>query len=1028
MATDTATLKDYALRLFAHRTIANATVIDNPEAAVISHVRFFDSNGDYIHLPVCRNFAPNQAGGSARDNIFDDTGGDEADPEYVSVTQYYHDLDLAVFVPRFNKTYDVSANSWGYSASPFTVVDYKLYNAGGNVVAEAADTTIGFAFTKGTRYLLRIKIRVFNDMVEQSIGENTRAIVTTTGLKTILRRMLHDNSPQDFGRPPMFVGVGGEGAYYIDNASDGRWRYDASATSYTVTTTTLFPSPSAAGDAFAFCREETDSDQLEGIEFDINTAGVLSTGASLLWQYWDGSDWTNLTGVVDNPVDLDPASASYGSPLSIDGTVRWLAPPDIDIDAELKAGTVGRYYRGVLVGDKFSTNPVLSSKAEPLVYRTVQSETSMQQPFTRKTADIIGVPYTGNASKVSAEFGIGSVPERYDSDGLLIAKAFVPTRETAIFTTDALVSEEDISIEEVTSRAVSDGVMTIADTNPEPLRILTVIDSGGVRAGEIMPIGGHVLSADEREASGGFYNISVKGVVDGTYDIKYLAKTITPSTTPLNILAVTGNTQSLLAPMEVFVYASENNPADTDGGGDTALNPSLIMRKGFGVGRDDETTLQPNLASLGVLAAPTRFGYGQVTKVEKKISRSLGTVDTSGALPPQTVDWIKMSAGYPLIMLRFNLSEYTELENPILMVSADNSTTDGGTMGAFVWTTGNPNSQRAHDKETAWRNIGYTRNRSGNVNTIQNLAIPIDLNYTENADGTKTSPLIDEKGSLYIMLAPSDKEYKDGRIKISGESYLSEEGVTRVINNLTNKGVAKLGTLSLRYASIGFSPVKNLRDEMFNFRRGIDWKYVLGDATADWVKQSSDLDRFSVNTLDGTVYYPSLPSMLFWTNEEKYFFAGANPTDDHTDVTLYVKDMPVDTSGIFVRLEGEDEGVNTLNGKITVNYVAWNDVGLWNDVDYDDDHIEATSGGEGAGVINLTFAADYWHGGEIREVYVKYLAQAYPTLTASYLVDRGLMFARAHFSPLSFSPAVTPDYGDSLRIYFEVQFGHKRSA
>jgi len=78
MATDTATLKDYALRLFAHRTIANATVIDNPEAAVISYVRFFDSSGDYIQLPACRNFVPNQAGVTVRDNIFDDTGGNEA--------------------------------------------------------------------------------------------------------------------------------------------------------------------------------------------------------------------------------------------------------------------------------------------------------------------------------------------------------------------------------------------------------------------------------------------------------------------------------------------------------------------------------------------------------------------------------------------------------------------------------------------------------------------------------------------------------------------------------------------------------------------------------------------------------------------------------------------------------------------------------------------------------------------------------------------------------------------------------------
>ena len=79
-------------------------------------------------------------------------------------------------------------------------------------------------------------------------------------------------------------------------------------------------------------------------------------------------------------------------------------------------------------------------------------------------------------------------------------------------------------------------------------------------------------------------------------------------------------------------------------------------------------------------------------------------------------------------------------------------------------------------------------------------------------------------------------------------------------------------------------------------------------------------------------------------------------------------------------------------------------------------------------MINIDTAGDYWHGEEVREVYVQYLAQAYPTLTTSYLVDRGLMFARAHFSPLSFNPSVIPDYGDSLRIYFEVQFEKKRTA
>jgi len=534
----------------------------------------------------------------------------------------------------------------------------------------------------------------------------------------------------------------------------------------------------------------------------------------------------------------------------------------------------------------------------------------------------------------------------------------------------------------------------------------------------------------------------MKGVVDGTYDIKYLAKTITPSTTPLNILSVTGNTQSLLGPQQVFIYASENNPADTDGAGDTKLNPKLIMRKGFSVGGGG-SPMMPNMDSQfeeGLLASPTKFGFGSVTKKEGGLRQAHGSIlgMVGKALGMEgtvtefwEVDHIKMTAGYPLIMLQFNLSDYTSLDNPVFMVSIENSNIDRGTVGAFVWTTGDVNSQSAQDKETAWRNIAYTKSRKGDVNVTQNIAIPLDLMYKERGDGTRTSPRVDSNGNIFIMLAPNNKEYENGKMTLKPEKnnkFQSKSEYNKTINNLVSGGISKLGTLSLHYASLSFSPVKNLRNEIYNFRRGIDWSYVPGDATADWVKQSPDQDKFAVSTLDGTVYYPVLPSMLLWTDTETYFFSGAKPSDVRTDIDLYVRDMPVDTAGVYVWLEGQDKTVDTTNAGIVVNSVSWNPVGKWNnvDTDYADDHIEDTANGEGAGVINIDVDEDYWDGAEIRKVGVRYLAQAYPTLTTTYLVDRGLMFGRAHFSPLSFSPAVTPDYGDSLRIYFEVQFGRYR--
>lgn len=1046
MATDTATLKDEALQLFASRTVANANRLENSLATVISYVRFFDSNGDYIELPVARNTSMPPAGGAPRDLIFDETGGTEADPEYTSWTQDYRDLNLLVFVPRSTKTYDISGYSWGYSTDPFTVTDYKLYNEGGIIIAEAADTTIGFSIVQGTRYLLRFIIRLFNDVVEQDYGENTRCIVVQEGLSTVARRLLHEGSLQDYSRPPMFMGVGGKGAYYIANGSDGRWTYNSGTSTYTNIGTVLFPSSTAEGDAMAFCREGSPPDWIEGIYFNIATAGTLDDDVQLLWEYFDVNDaWVALKGVVDGT-----------SNFSTDGSVRWAIPTDIQTDAEEKAGTVGSYYRVRLVGGGWASDPerptvAAATNVQPLVLQTASTETDLQVPFTRKSADLIVTPFTGTAAKVSASFGLGGIPEEYDSDGYMIANGFEPVREIALFTTPGVEQEEMLTLGSHTG-AVAGEVATIPDTNPFPLKIITVRNT---TTGEIYPVNERVVY-DIVEETGGNYLTPMPGVPAVTVEVTYIGYAITPTITPQNILSVSGNTQTLFGPVEVVRYSSHLFPGDSDAGGDTMLTPRYVRNHGVTVDAGGSDAFDPNLAenvsAAGRTANPENFATVGEFKghhkrdgywIGKYMSKVLGGNEHA---PNADQYW---TAGWPLMMTTFDMSDYKDMENTMLHISAMGTSGDQVSIGVFVWAAGDPTSNNVRARVTGWKLLTQSRNVSNNLDLQSLITATLDFRWAEQGDGTRVSPIIDERNRMYFLLAPMKKTLKDGKKRVRMPAYAawgSADDSGMLLNPYQKRETRKvlmeeLGIITLNYIGLTGSPV-NKTNETYKFRRGIDWRYVLGDTEGYWVQTTNNPENHTRKLRDGSEYVPNTPTHKVVEEDEIYYFGthpdGADwPTDAGKTGDLYVRSKPVGASGVFVWEKGGEKIVNTVSGTegsavagITVNKVSWDTDAIWNDrdQDYEWDHKQSGSGGDGAGLINVTFKAIDWSNTKAREVGVRYLAQEDPELTVTYLRESPVMFARAHLSPYSFASVVRPDYGDKLRVFFEIQFGHKRSA
>jgi len=1043
--TDTAVLLEPVYRLFAHRTVSNADIYDNPKAASISYLRLYDSNEDYLQLRTARNY------NDSANPLFDMTGGSEADPEYTTVTQYYRDLDLAFEVPRFNKVFDVSENTWIWATDPFAVVNYELFNEAGVAIAEAADSTTNMSFDEGQRYLVRFKIRIFNDMVEQNVDDNTRCVIMEEGLQTIARRALLNGSTQESCKPPMFMGVGSEGGYHIDSGVDIRWDVTA-PDGYNVVTdgNPLFPAASAEGDSFAYLREDATDDDVEGISFALSTKGVPADATSLIWEYYDTNGaWVALNGVEDN-TDM----------FRYNGTVTWEVPMDIDPLGQAYLTNTGRWFRCRIVGGGFTTEPIATDISEDVTamsLRTQHNETDLQFPLNRKIADLVITPAIGHSAKVSAAFGPGGLAERTRADGTLLSRTYEPIKEVGLFTTIGVTDNEDVELGEYTGAVASGQIDIPTATNPAPIKLYNAITD----TGELYNVSDRFVTYNE---TGGNYE-TVVPLPDDTFDLTYLGKNITPSVTPQNILSVSGNVQNLVGPNVVWTYAATETPVDSDSGYDTKLTPRRIMMEGLPMygNAHGEGSLSPVFSKgpgdRGLVVAATDFGLASNTghKIKrtfwgKGLAASLSG-GLFGAIPDILGPFDKIeytfTAGYPMVMLNFNVSDYDRLIDPILVVNGTGKTKNPVAeseskfyFDVMVWTEGDPMSLEPHQRETGWKLLQSSTPVPGQSKTPETVVVQIPMRYSEEGEYV-TSPYVDERGNMFILVVSNDKNTDDG--KWTHETTLWREmgwdnflRVGKTISGRMSKRAKRMfGNLGIAYVGLIYNPVGPASSNDFGFRRGVDWTYYPGDAEALWrIDGSSGTapEDYTVNTSSGDAYIPVLPTARIGQKEEHFYF-GTHPdaTDWPTDTgktgNLYLQHQPV-PGGVSVRLEGEEKRYDTTSKKITINSVGWEADYLWNNVnpDYSWDHLEKASDGEGAGYVNVTFNNIKWSATKFRDVYVRYLYYEQPKMTMTYLHGGGKLFARAHFSDVSHNTAMRPAYGDRVRFYFEIQFEPKRTA
>jgi hypothetical protein len=1016
--------KEYALTLFAHRTMEDADVSDNAYAAKISYVRLYDSSDNYIQLPVCRNYAKYSA------LVFDDTPATQADAEYTDYTQDYVDLNLAVFVPRFNK--DVStSNVETYVTATFSVVSLKLFNEGGFEILSYSDM-VSWDIAIGTRYMLRMVIRIYNDTVEQHDRENTRCIITEDGLRVAQRRLLHDGSKQKIGQAPNFIGVGAVGGYNIAHGSDRKLFYDDDGASYTNVSTELYPSSSAVDDWFGYCRAQasgvdgTTPDLIEGLDFDLNTVGVQNSDTVITWQYYSNdSVWVSLYGITDGTKGFTQS-----------GTVRWLPPSDIQ-NATFNSST-GHWYRAIISGAGFTTEPAVTAATDidVLVLETQSSESDLQLPFNRSMGDMVAIPYAGHAAKVSAEFGLGSIIEQYRDDGTLKSKNYQPIREIGIFTADGRVELEQLALGELTAMSISSGTMQIPNTNPRPLKLLKITDSNG----KIFPASNLLAWV----VNGSNWDTYISHVPDDTseYDVTYLGERITPSSTPQNILSVVGNTQDFLAPTEIYLYSAFDNPADSDQKSDSVLTPYLIMARGTpGLSSPLTTPNIPANEGEGVLMKGSVYGTPSELLKEKFRKDFIGGIGWNQFFKWEGV-W-KYQRNFPVFLLSYDLSEYEDIDEATIYISMAGKAKDNFQYNVLVWGEGNPSGNAPKDRVTGWKWVGSSTPRPGDIEGATDVVISsIDMNWRwEPNSDNRLSPYLDEKKRMYVLLSPgSVTESGTVEVRENFESYVGgyrdtqDREKTKARKKARKQAHAIAESMRLNYAGVLVNPKQKTGDKAFAFRRGIDWTYVLGDAYAEW--RTRRAQTAPVKTDDGDTFYPILPGMRLGKTTEKYTFE-ASPASA-TNIKLYTKYRPTFGFGQHrIWMVGEKNPPTTENKQIVIEEVGWDSTREWDEIEsaYADDHSKGTSG-EGAGYIEISIydnatppvAQKSWEAGDPRDIYVNYTYEKDPEILVSYIKSDGLMFARAHLSPAAFNTPGLPAYGDRFRIYFEVQYEFKRTA
>jgi hypothetical protein len=1016
------TLKDAGLKLMAHRLVENKEVYDMPNYAPIGSVRLYKTDStEYIEQPVCRNI--NDETGL----MFDDVGGNDADPVYTDITQYYVDLNLTTFVPQFNKYIDSSDWSTGYFGSSVELTNFELYNQGGLLIANGSFSE-GQTISKGTRYRFGWTLRLYNDMVSQIPNRKSRSVVTLDGLRITMRRLVQNNSTQDIGSIPSFIGAGAKNSYYIQNASDAQGYFDATGPSYTASTSNYFPLAPAVDDAWWYAREGSDPDRINGWHFDVDTVGVQADTTAIKVQYYKDNDWYDVRSYDDQT-----------NGFAQDGYIVFEPPVDIDV---VTASTFyggspqGHYYRILIVGATFSITPIPNAATTPVVLRTLQDETDLIMPVNRRPSEIMVSPFSGSVVKFSTELTVGQVPEIYDLDtGILLRKAYLPTSEIGLFTADGIVEDEEIALTTITATANADGEISFATaTNPEPLKVISIRRTSDGRIYE----GNRFLYT---RVVGANYVMQIGGPVSVEYEVSYLSKEIIPSKSFDNILSVFGDSQRMDGPYEIYSGSIKENPMNTEKNElHRRLTPSKIKTRSRKNYDSEVAAADPNFTGPGTLT-PTARASGIRSSLRKE-NYSMGDFyhDVQKFKRHQNFSF---KFGYPYIMLTFNVAEYERVDDMTLYLSMVGGWHGKMGYGVAIWGRGEPGSGNESDRYDSWRFIqdsGATPIRTGSDKHNPAIAsVKISPRYYTDHDGNTKSSFINEDGEIHILVV--GKAYGKGN---SNRIKIREDGGNRADNffkfgwpfstsrHKRNKAKSQAGkygtTLTLNYAGVSINPVQEVGDKGYGFRRGVDWKYVFGEDHADWHRESDSEEEWSVTTIDGITYEPLLPSPKLGIKKEQFIFA-TNPSTGADEYLLYLEKRPFHSvTGAYVVKDGQDKTETSNNGKIDVKWVGWDDSVEWNESDpvHSDDHDGGS--GDGAGYVALDFNNEDWDASNIRHINVEYMYMSDPRLSMDYLIKEGMMFARAHFSELSFSPPLQPYHGDRMRLYYEIEFKRRREA
>lgn len=1012
-----------------------------------------------MDCPVCRNHE------DATNPMFDSSASTTTDAKYSSTIDYMQ-LTLITYIPRNQKI--MSPTGLAYFTPTFTIDKVQLLNKGKTVLAET-ETGQSTVINAGTRYEVRWSFYIGNDQAEQFENEGTRSLLTEDGLRAAQRRFVHDGNLQEIGSPFNHIGIGTMGAKFKDDANNKYYTYDLSTTTWAALAgwdVDLFPTTSTAGDRFAW---GSLTNRHEAIFIDVSVAGVLDTDAQLVLEYYDSdsSTWTEPEWWLDGTDNL-----------AHDGYLLWKMPhPDLwgSSTAGISGASAGYYMSLRLVGGGWNSDGEIPEAAQPEIklYLIESSETEMQLECARGPPDIISAPFAGHTAKISTQFTGAVIPQKTSHDtGKLLSLQNAVIRESATFTKPGVVLSEPMSIPEVSGTVASE-VIPIANTNPEPLYVYSLLDGNGKEVSLPNPF---VTYID----SGGNWEIDVPGAADGAHTIKYLPRYIEPdSSNVYNIISVTGDSTKVIYPETVWAIKSQKDVTDTDNLVDRRFTPGSITENGSvlwersvatsasdfanSVGRSPLTQIsglrgvkKPHSSPLGITEPATLrasvSGLGIHGVPERKNARS------------HIQQYMSEAGNFSYMMIGFDVRGMEPMINPLFMIDAIGLSDGGFGFKVFLWSNGPLIKQKSGDVPEHWELIAEAGPILGEKMVITQtdttlVPIPKDLNF-QNDGQDYSSPYVNEDGMMYILLRPhSPTPWIAGVKRMHWESKLEpqlghlfdmqdQDDTYVVVNEEGAKSEAPhdparfygsdmlLNGIFIRVDNTG-----STSKEQMEFRRGVDFSYILHDSNnrGEWVQTGPNAEDYGVVTVDGTKFIPILPNQRLKVADGYYTIDSNDPgdKDDYKFYTAY-KPYPVLSYIDIIDITGTasvGSKRSTIDGTVSVKETGWDSSVAYNQYEesYDDDHEDDSGTGAdlGAGYIVVDFDAfgvgDPWRN-EPHTFLVRYLYVQDPNLAVTYLEKSGVMVARAYYTQYGENTSIEVPRGDNLRCFWEFELINKRTA